>query len=68
MDKRSSLILFAGGNDLFIRKGRSGSTEFFMANSALLIDYVKEKINRGITVGFLSRRNFTSEAHSKATV
>ena len=67
LDKRSSLIVCAGGNDLFLRKGRTGPTELFIANSAALIDTVKEKSHRGIIVGLVPRLNITSEAHSKAT-
>ncbi len=66
MDKDSSLIVCAGGNDLFLRKKRTGRTEPIMSDFKDLIGKVKEKSNRGIIVGLIPRLNITREAHSKA--
>jgi lysophospholipase L1-like esterase len=65
-DKRSSIIVLAGGNDLFLRKGRTGHTEPFMANTKALIKTVKAKSEKGILIGLVPRLNTGREAYSKA--
>lgn len=67
LDKRSSFIMFAGGNDFFLINCQTGRIEIFVANRSALIDNVKYESPRGIIFGLLPRLNITNEAHSKAT-
>lgn len=66
LEKNSSLVVVAGGNDLFLRKGPPGKTELIMADYESLIGRLREKSQRGILIGILPRRYTSREALSKA--
>lgn len=66
MNRNSTLIVSVGGNDLFMKSGKSGSTEKIIKDFEVLLRTIKTKVNRGIVVGLLPRRYATREHYSKA--
>jgi hypothetical protein len=66
LEQGNSLTVMAGGNDLFLRKGRTGNTEPVMSMFVDMVGKVKEKTNKAIIVGLIPRMHLGGEAHSKA--
>jgi hypothetical protein len=68
INKESSLIISAGGNDLFLRRGNPGDTEPIMKAYKDLIAKAMTKSNKVIIVGLIPRWKIPNEgtAHSKA--
>jgi hypothetical protein len=66
IEKASCPIVTAGGNDLFLRKGRTGFTKPIISLFGEMIGKVKEKSDKFIILGLIPRMHLGREAHSKA--
>jgi hypothetical protein len=66
IQKTSCLVVTVGGNDQFLRKGRTGFTEPIMSLFGEIISKVKEKSDKCVIVGLVPRMHLGGEAHSMA--
>ena len=65
-NRKSTVIVQAGGNNLFLREGKVGDTEPVMKEVEELVEAVSEKTDRAIIVGIIPRIYVSHYALSKA--
>ena len=66
LHRDSTLILTVGGNDLFLKNGKCGSSEGLVGDFDQLIRTVKSKTSRLIVVCLVPRKYHTREDYSRA--
>ena len=65
-NKKTTIIVQASGNDLFLRNGNAGSTEPLVKQLENTIETAKKKTNNAIVLGILPRLDVSHFALSKA--
>ena len=66
LHRDSTLLLTVGGNDLFLKNGKCGSSEGLVGDFDQLIRTAKSKTSRLIVVGLVPRNYRTREDYSRA--
>ena len=65
-NNKTTVIVQASGNDLFLRNGNAGQTEPLITQLEKTIKTVQSKTNKAIVIGILPRLNVSHYALSKA--
>ena len=65
-NRKTTIIVQAGGNDLFLRNGNAGPTEPLVEHLKRTVETVHKKTDNGIIIGLLPRLNVSHYALSKA--
>ena len=65
-NKKSTIIVHAGSNDLYLHNGKVGQTEEIVKDLEKVIDSITSKTENGMVVGIFPRQNLSHYALSKA--
>ena len=65
-NKKSTIIVHAGSNDLYLRNGKVGQTEPIVKDLEKIVDSIASKTDNGMVVGIFPRLNVSHYALSKA--
>ena len=65
-NKKNSIIVHAGSNDLYLRDGKVGQTEEIVKDLEEVVDSIASKTDNGMMVGIFPRLNASYYALSKA--
>ena len=65
-NRKSTIIIQGGGNDLFLKNGNAGPTEPLFTELEKIVETLCEKTDNGIVVGLLPRNDVSHYSLSKA--
>lgn len=66
LNRDSTLLLSVGGNDLFLRNGKCGSSDGLVEDFGRLIKTAKSKTSRLVVVGLIPRKYRSRQDYSRA--